>query len=88
MPWDPKADNLNLPPLARRNIGSVFEDAMPRAPDKIAIRDPDRQLAYGALHDLALQWAGGIQALAGWLRPDFEVRLAGTDQTRRQDGMP
>ena len=54
---------LELPPLAQRNIAAVFEQALARAPDKIAVSDPNRQLSYAALYELALSFGGGMRAL-------------------------
>jgi len=62
MQWDPASDALRLPPIARRNVGTVFEQALARVPDRIAVRDPGRDLSYGALHELALRLGGGLAA--------------------------
>ncbi|HWS74174.1 MAG TPA: AMP-binding protein [Quisquiliibacterium sp.] len=62
MSWDPSSSELTLPPIARRNIGTVFDEALRRAPDKVAVHDPDGQLSYAALHDRALQLGGGFES--------------------------
>lgn len=61
MDWDP-ASPLILPPLAQRHIGAVFDEALRRVPDRIAVTDPERELSYAALHDRALQLGGGFAA--------------------------
>ncbi|MGE4323345.1 MAG: AMP-binding protein [Sphingobium sp.] len=53
----------SLPPLAERNMVSVMRTSVSRAPDKIAVRDPDRALSYGALFEESLGIAGGIATL-------------------------
>ena len=63
MDWNPATDQIVMPPLAERNIVSVFEAALARVPDRIAVRDPDRALSYAALHEEALRLGGGFQAL-------------------------
>lgn len=62
MSWDPASAELNLPPIAQRTIGAVFDHALRSAPDRIAVRDPDRSLTYAGLHDEALSLAGGLAA--------------------------
>lgn len=54
--------DLILPPIRERTIGAVFEAALRRTPDRIAVRDPDVALGYAALHDRALRFGGGLEA--------------------------
>lgn len=63
MSWDPATDTLALPPIASRNIRSVFDDVLARVPERVAVRDPERSLSYAALHDAALRAGGGFEAL-------------------------
>lgn len=57
--WDPNSE-LILPPIGRRTVAAVFEEALRRVPDKLAVRDPDAALSYAGLHDRALQFGGGF----------------------------
>jgi hypothetical protein len=49
--------------LQDRHIGSVFERALARHPDKLAVHDTREGLSYRELHDSALQIAGGLSRL-------------------------
>lgn len=60
MSTDPGSLPLSLPPLAQRTIGAVFDHALRDHPDRIAVRDPDASLSYGALHTAGLRMAGGL----------------------------
>jgi crotonobetaine/carnitine-CoA ligase len=57
--WDPQQP-LVLPPIGRRTVAAVFDEALRRVPDKVAVRDPDASLSYGALHERALRLGGGF----------------------------
>ncbi|MEJ8821195.1 AMP-binding protein [Variovorax humicola] len=59
----PEFDLGELPPLQDRHIGSVFERALARHPDKLAVHDTREGLSYRELHDSALQIAGGLSRL-------------------------
>ncbi|MEN9317274.1 MAG: hypothetical protein RIS35_3667 [Pseudomonadota bacterium] len=58
----PVLPDLILPPIRERTLGAVFEAALRRSPDRIAVRDPDGALGYAALHDRALRFGGGLAA--------------------------
>ena len=60
---DPKLSELPLPPLAQRHVAAVFDAALSAAPDRLAVRDPARQLTYAALYEEALALAGGLDRL-------------------------
>lgn len=52
-----------LPPLAQRTLTAVLAQHVARQPDKLAVRDPERALGYGALYEESLALAGGLEAL-------------------------
>jgi crotonobetaine/carnitine-CoA ligase len=55
---------VDLPntPLRQRTLTSVLESAVRSAPDKIALRDPERQLSYAQTWESALRLAGGFRS--------------------------
>ncbi|CAN7727135.1 AMP-binding protein [Variovorax sp. LjRoot84] len=55
--------NLALPPLEARTLGAVLEAHLRVAPDKLAVRDPERALSYAALYEESLAVAAGFAAL-------------------------
>lgn len=59
----PPFDDLKLPPLAQRHVGAVFDAALARNPDAVAVRDPSSALSYAQLHRRSLALAGGLQTL-------------------------
>lgn len=65
---------LELPPIRERNVVSVFERALARTPDRIAVRDPQRSLSYAALQAEALALAGGFGRL-GLARGEFVLLM-------------
>lgn len=52
-----------MPPLAERTVVAVMRRALDRHPDKVALREPGRDLTYRALADEALGLAGGLDRL-------------------------
>ena len=62
-----------LPPLEDRTFTSVLSAHVRRRPEKLAARDGDRALGYGALYEEALKLAAGFEALG--VRPHEPVLL-------------
>jgi carnitine-CoA ligase len=62
---------VDLPntPLRQRTLTAVLESALRSVPDKVALRDPVRELSYAQTWQLALRLAGGFQS-AGVARHD------------------
>jgi len=52
-----------LPPLSQRTLRAVIEARLRIAPDKPAVRDPDRGLSYAALFEESLAFASGFGRL-------------------------
>ncbi|WP_077001711.1 AMP-binding protein [Variovorax sp. KK3] len=53
----------DMPPLAQRHFGTVFERALAAYPHKTAIRDPERALSYAQLYEEGMRAAGGLSRL-------------------------
>jgi len=59
----PDGWTIDLPPLAERTLAAVMARGVAVHPDKMAIRDADRVLSYGALYEESLSVAAGFERL-------------------------
>lgn len=57
------ACSLALPPLAQRTLSAVLQGHLRDRADKIAVRDPEQAMSYGALYEDALALASGFARL-------------------------